>query len=48
MFERFEANTDFADIDALHARYPQVEWHSYQRWARTVDWDRLLSTATPA
>ena len=42
MFQRFEDNTDFADIDALHAEYPGVSWHSYADWARTVDWDRVL------
>jgi uncharacterized protein YbjT (DUF2867 family) len=42
MFQRFEENTDFVDIAALHARYPAVAWHSYADWARTVDWDVLL------
>lgn len=42
MFQRFEDNTDFVDIDALHGRYPDVAWHSYSDWARTVDWDRVL------
>ncbi|MDF2710878.1 MAG: NmrA family protein [Nonomuraea muscovyensis] len=43
MFESFENNTDFLDIEALHARYPAVRWHSYAEWARTVDWDRILA-----
>jgi uncharacterized protein YbjT (DUF2867 family) len=42
MFQRFEENTDFVDIAALHAQYPTVAWHSYADWARTVDWDALL------
>jgi uncharacterized protein YbjT (DUF2867 family) len=42
MFQRFEENTDFVDIAALHAQYPAVAWHSYADWARTVDWDALL------
>jgi uncharacterized protein YbjT (DUF2867 family) len=45
MFARFEANTDFADLDALHAEYPAVRWHSYADWARTVDWDRVLQSS---
>jgi uncharacterized protein YbjT (DUF2867 family) len=43
MFQRFEDNTDFADLAALHAEYPEVGWHSYADWARGVDWDRVLS-----
>ncbi|MEU1750152.1 NmrA/HSCARG family protein [Micromonospora arida] len=44
MFQRFEDNTDFVDVDALHAAYPDVAWHRYADWARTVDWDRVLSS----
>jgi uncharacterized protein YbjT (DUF2867 family) len=43
MFQRFEHTTEFLDIAGLHARYPEVTWHSYADWARTVDWDRLLA-----
>jgi uncharacterized protein YbjT (DUF2867 family) len=43
MFQRFEDNTDFLDIEALHAEHPGVAWHSYADWARTVDWDRVLA-----
>ncbi len=42
MFQRFEDTTDFLDAAALHARFPEVAWHSYAGWARTVDWDRVL------
>jgi uncharacterized protein YbjT (DUF2867 family) len=42
MFQKFEENTDFLDVDGLHARYPGVAWHSYSGWARTVDWDLVL------
>ncbi|MGC4756534.1 NmrA/HSCARG family protein [Micromonospora trifolii] len=44
MFQRFEDNTDFVDVDALHAAYPDVAWHRYADWARTVDWERVLSS----
>ncbi|GGQ18290.1 hypothetical protein GCM10010140_55880 [Streptosporangium pseudovulgare] len=43
MFENFERNTDFLGIEALHAKYPAVRWHSYADWAKTVDWDRVLA-----
>ncbi|MEU0885515.1 NmrA/HSCARG family protein [Lentzea sp. NPDC005914] len=42
MFGRFEDNTDFLDIETLHAEHPDVAWHSYADWARTIDWDRVL------
>jgi uncharacterized protein YbjT (DUF2867 family) len=42
MFQRFEDNTDFLDAAALRAAYPDVAWHSYADWARTVDWDLVL------
>ncbi|TYB40245.1 NmrA/HSCARG family protein [Micromonospora sp. AP08] len=48
MFQRFEENTDFLDVDGLHARYPDVAWHSYADWARTVDWDVVLRSRTTA
>ncbi|RJL35672.1 NmrA/HSCARG family protein [Bailinhaonella thermotolerans] len=44
MFENFENNTDFLDIEALHAKYPAVRWHSYAEWAKTVDWDKVLAS----
>ncbi|TMR12891.1 NmrA/HSCARG family protein [Nonomuraea turkmeniaca] len=43
MFESFENNTDFLDIEKLHARYPTVRWHSYAEWAKSVDWDRIFT-----
>ena len=42
MFQHFEDTTDFLDVDGLHARYPDVAWHSYADWARTVDWELVL------
>ncbi|MFF5232980.1 hypothetical protein [Dactylosporangium sp. NPDC000521] len=47
MFQRFEDTTDFLDIAGLHAAYPEVRWHSYADWARTVDWDRVLRGDAP-
>lgn len=43
MFEAFEANVDFVDIEALHAEFPEVRWHSFETWARAVDWEELLA-----
>ena len=43
MFESFENNTDFLDLETLHAKYPTVRWHSYAEWAKTVDWDKILA-----
>ncbi|MGV9384038.1 NmrA/HSCARG family protein [Nonomuraea sp. NPDC003707] len=47
MFESFENNTDFLDIETLHAKYPAVRWHGYAEWAKTVDWDRVLAGQLP-
>ncbi len=47
MWESFEANDQFLDIATLHATYPEVEWHCYEKWARSVDWDAVLN-ARPA
>ncbi|GAB2947948.1 NmrA/HSCARG family protein [Micromonospora polyrhachis] len=48
MFQRFEENTDFVDVEGLHARYPGVAWHSYADWARTVDWEFVLRSGSTA
>jgi uncharacterized protein YbjT (DUF2867 family) len=44
MYERFEANTYYLDIAALKAKYPQVQWHTFQTWAESIDWERLLAS----
>ncbi|WP_214410471.1 NmrA family NAD(P)-binding protein [Sphaerisporangium fuscum] len=44
MFQSFEENTQFLDTAALRERYPEVGWHDFEEWARTVDWDRLLAS----
>jgi len=47
MWEAFERNTQFLDIATLHTDYPGVSWHSYEQWARSIDWERLLNTPQP-
>lgn len=47
MWESFEHNEHFLDLASLHAAYPEVGWHSYEQWARSIDWDRVLN-APPA
>jgi uncharacterized protein YbjT (DUF2867 family) len=42
MFERFEANQDYVDITRLHSRFPDIAWHDFASWAKTVDWQHLL------
>lgn len=32
-----------ADIASLRRDYPEVEWHGYEQWARTLDWEALLT-----
>ncbi len=43
MFQRFEENTNFVDVAGLRARFPAVRWHSFDAWARGVDWAALLA-----
>lgn len=43
MFQRLEETTEYVDTDALRAAYPQVGWHRFADWARTVDWDTILA-----
>lgn len=31
------------DINALHAQYPEVSWHSLTTWGRKQDWSSLTS-----
>lgn len=47
MWDSFEHNEHFLDIASLRAAYPEVAWHTYEQWARTIDWDRVLD-APPA
>jgi hypothetical protein len=42
MFERFEANQDYVDITNVHRRFPDIGWHDFASWAKTVDWQPLL------
>ncbi len=43
MFEKFEQNTYYVDIPALHGQYPDVHWHDFEAWAKTIDWQQLLA-----
>ncbi len=31
------------DLPALHARYPEISWHSFESWARAQDFSEVLS-----
>ena len=42
MFERFEANQDYVDITRLRGRFPDIPWHDFASWAKTVDRQHLL------
>jgi uncharacterized protein YbjT (DUF2867 family) len=43
MFEWFDKVGYSANIAALRREYPEVGWRSFEDWARTQDWKRLLS-----
>ncbi len=43
MFQRFEDHPYYLEITQLHATYPEVQWHTFEQWAQTVDWKKLLT-----
>ncbi|ADD43074.1 NmrA family NAD(P)-binding protein [Stackebrandtia nassauensis] len=43
LFQRFEDNREHTDVAALRAEFPDIGWHSYRDWAKTVDWDQVLA-----
>ena len=43
MYEWFERVGYHLDIAALHGEYPEVDWHTYEAWAREQDWEAILS-----
>jgi uncharacterized protein YbjT (DUF2867 family) len=47
MFEWFDHTGYAADIAGLRRDFPEVEWHSFEAWARMQDWT-VLDTPEPA
>lgn len=43
MIEFFRGRGYHVDLEALHAAYPEVDWHSLDAWTAEIDWQRLLS-----
>ena len=43
MYEWFERVGYHLDIAALHGEYPEVDWHTYEAWARELDGEAILS-----
>jgi uncharacterized protein YbjT (DUF2867 family) len=48
LFGWLERAGDDVDIEALHARYAHVGWHSFERWAEAQDWQHLAQRARAA
>ena len=44
MYEWFDRVGYHVDVVALHRRYPEIVWHTYEAWARLQDWKIILST----
>lgn len=42
MFDFFNDVGYTADIEGLRRDYPSVGWHSFEAWAKTLDWNALL------
>ena len=43
MFEWFDTVGYGVDIPALKRRHADITWHKFDKWAKALDWDRLLS-----
>ena len=41
MFAWFDSTGYSADIESLHHDFPEVEWHTFEDWAREQDWSVL-------
>jgi len=48
LFDWLERIGDQVDIATLHARYPEVGWHSFERWVEAQDWERLANPGRAA
>jgi uncharacterized protein YbjT (DUF2867 family) len=42
MFEYFEREGYHVDFAALKRDFPEVEWHTYEGWAKVQDWKAIL------
>ena len=43
MFDWFEQVGYDVNIEALHARYPEISWTSFEQWTTKQDWQSLLA-----
>jgi hypothetical protein len=48
LFDWLERTGDHVDIATLHARYPEVSWHSFERWAQAQDWEQFANPGRAA
>ncbi len=44
MMEWQAKNNYDADIDSLRRDFPEVGWHTFEQWARMIDWKSLLAS----
>jgi uncharacterized protein YbjT (DUF2867 family) len=45
MYEWFERTGYSVQIERLHREYPEVEWHTFEKWASAKDWTFLKKRA---
>jgi len=45
MFEWFDRTGYSVEIERLHRDYPEVEWHTFAKWASAQDWSFLKKKA---
>jgi hypothetical protein len=42
MFEWFDRVGYSVDIQRLHDEYPEIQWTTFESWAKRRSWDALL------
>ena len=42
MYEWFERVGYQLDTKALHREFPEVGWHSFESWAKGLDWKSIF------
>ncbi|HEY3451235.1 MAG TPA: NmrA family NAD(P)-binding protein, partial [Myxococcales bacterium] len=43
MYEYFEKTGYDVSLSALQREFSEIRWHSYEAWARSVDWKAILA-----
>ncbi len=42
MYEWYERVGTGINISSLHQEYPEVNWHTFEDWAKSQNWDEIV------